>query len=120
MEGSMAYAVPDSLRRIARQLRTETEEYGRHVSDDLRERGPDTRKELKRLWSQLEDLVEHRARPAMRDVSREGGRYLRGGRDAALDATDRLRYATREHPLLAIGIAVAATWAVASLLSRRR
>ncbi|WP_372618461.1 hypothetical protein [Falsiroseomonas sp.] len=116
----MTYAVPESLRRIARQLRTETEEYGRHAAHDMRGRGVDTRAELKRLWSQLEDLVEHRARPAVRDASREGGRYLRGGRDAALDATDRLRHATREHPLLAIGIAVATTWAVVSLLRWRR
>jgi hypothetical protein len=112
----MAYEVPESLRRIARQLRSDTEEYGRHAAA----RGGDTRAELKRLWSQLEDLVEHRVGPAARDASREGGRYLRGGRDVALDAGERLRDATRAHPLLTIGIAVATTWAVVSLLSRRR
>lgn len=116
----MAIEGADNLRRIARQLRDATEEHGRAAASDIRERGGDTKAELARLWSQLEDLVEDRVRPAARDASRGAARYAREGRDVAIDARDRLRSATAAHPLLALGIAAATAWAVASLLSRRR
>ena len=126
----MAYAMPDSLRRIANQLRETTEEYGRGAAEgvrDLRERSGDTRAELARLWSQIEDIVENRVTPAARTASHEARhyageaqRYARLGGAYASDATDRLREATRAHPLLAIGIAVGTTWAVINLLGRRR
>lgn len=116
----MAHHGSDSLRRIARQLREETAEHGRRAAEDLRERGEDARTELARLWSQIEDIVEHRLGPAARDVSRDAGRYAREGRAMAVDMTERLRGATAAHPLLAIGIAVATTWAVSRLLRGRR
>jgi ElaB/YqjD/DUF883 family membrane-anchored ribosome-binding protein len=131
----MAYEVPTGLRRIARELRAAAGGHGRH---DLRAHGEDARVELARLWSQIEDIVEHRLAPAARDVSRDARGYARDargyardargyareyaeeGREIAMDAAHRLREATRAHPLLAIGIAAAAAWTMASLMRTRR
>ena len=56
-------------------------------------------------------------------MARSAEGYAREGRDLALDTAERLRDAARARPLLAIGIAVAATLAITSLiggLGRRR
>lgn len=116
----MAFEGSASLRRIARQLRDATEEHGRAAATEIRERGGDTREELARLRSAVEDLLEDRIRPAARDASRHAAHYAREGRAVAIDARDRLRSATSTYPLMALGIAVATTWVVASLLTRRR
>lgn len=117
----MADGVQTGLARIARELRDATAWTGRGSGT------ADARAELARLWSRIEDIVEHRLDPAAREVSRDARAALRStraqiehGRDAALDATGRLRDATRAHPLMALGIAAAAAWAVASLMRARR
>jgi hypothetical protein len=112
--------IQDTLRRIGRQLREGTESQGREMSADLRDRGEDVRDELARLWRQVEELVDRRVVPTARSGWREARPYLREGGELAMDAAERLRGATRGHPLLAIGIAVATTWAVTSLLRTRR
>ncbi|MBX6742961.1 MAG: hypothetical protein IRY87_13050 [Acetobacteraceae bacterium] len=130
----MGHGFLSSLGRQASEARDTAEDYGRygrrrlrrgmyearHAGRRLRERGEDTRGELRRLWSQLEDLVERRITPAASDAARAAGDYAREGRDMALDMADHLRDAARARPLVAIGIAVAATWIVASLLNARR
>jgi ElaB/YqjD/DUF883 family membrane-anchored ribosome-binding protein len=117
----MAEGMQAGLGRIARELRDMTVWHGRGGS------AADTRAELARLWSRIEDIVEHRLDSATQEVSRDARAALRGtraqiehGRDAALDAAGQLRDATRAHPLVALGIAAAAAWAVASLIRARR
>lgn len=113
-----------------------------------RHEGGDALDELRRLWSQIEEVVERRVAPAAGRGARRAGEaasdYARSAgeavsdyagragrlaadygpqaRDAALHAADYLRGAARARPLLAIGIAVAATWVVAGMLrsDRRR
>lgn len=116
----MADEVPAALRRIARDLRDATVGFGRSAGGELRERHDDARAELARLLQQIEDIVEHRLQPVAREASRDAREVLDDGREVALDAAARLRDATRTHPFLAIGIAVAATWVVTSLLRGRR
>lgn len=116
----MAYQGAESLRRIARQLRRETAEHGRHAAEDLRDRGEEAREELARLWAQIEDIVEHRLGPAARGASRDARHYAHEGRVMARDMTERARNAAASHPLAAIGLAVAATWLVAAALRNRR
>jgi ElaB/YqjD/DUF883 family membrane-anchored ribosome-binding protein len=109
--------VQAGLGRIARELRDMTA---------WRDRGSgaeDARAELARLWSRIEDIVEHRLEPAMEDargMAHDARAQLREGRDAALETAERLREATRAHPLLALGIAATAAFAIASLVRARR
>jgi ElaB/YqjD/DUF883 family membrane-anchored ribosome-binding protein len=117
----MADGVQAGLGRIARELRDLTAWHGRGNT------APDARAELAQLWSRIEEIVEHRLDPAAREISRDARAALQStraqiehGRDAALDAAGRLRDATRAHPLVALGIAAAAAWAVASLMRARR
>jgi ElaB/YqjD/DUF883 family membrane-anchored ribosome-binding protein len=117
----MAEGMQAGLGRIARELRDMTAWHGRGGS------AADTRAELARLWSRIEDIVEHRLDAATQEVSRDARAALRStraqiehGRDAALDAAGQLRDATRAHPLVALGIAAAAAWALASLIRARR
>jgi len=116
-----------SLRSRADDVRDDAERYGRRASsnlrdagDRLRDRGDDARGELSRLWGQLEDLVERRLSPAANDVARSARHYARDGREAAYDMADQLRDVTRSRPLLAIGVAVAATWVISTMLRSRR
>jgi hypothetical protein len=98
------------LGRRSDVARDVAEDIGRRVTDELRTgRGADARAELARLWRQIEDLVENRA-------ARSAEHYLGEGREYAVEAAERLREATRARPLLAIGIAVAASFAIASLI----
>lgn len=113
------------LSGLARRLddaRDRAEEYGHDTADRLRDRGKDARGELRRLWSQLEDLVERNLGTTTSEAARSARHYARDGRDMAYDLADQLRSATRSRPLVAIGIAVVATVIVTSLLSggRRR
>ena len=122
------------LRSGARDLRDDAEQYGRRAAgrlrdtgERLRDRGDDARGELGRLWGQLEELVERRVAPAASDVAdtarhyaHSAGAYAREGREVAYDVADQLRGATRSRPLVAIGVAVAATWLIASMLRRKR
>jgi len=116
----MADGYLSSLRSRADDARDTAEEYGRRAGSTLRHRGEDARGELSRLWGELEDLVERRIGPAASEAARSATGYAREGRDVALDLADQLRHATRSRPLVAIGIAVAATWIISSMLRSKR
>ncbi len=111
------------LGRRSEAARAVAEDIGRRVAEGYRERregAADVRGELTRLWRQVEALVENRAAPAAADLARTAGSYAGEGRDLAIEAAERLRAATRARPLLAIGIAVAASFAIATLLGSGR
>jgi hypothetical protein len=123
----MADGYLSSLRSGARDARDTAEDYGRRAAgslrdsgDRLRDRGEDARGELSRLWADLEDLVERRIGPAASEAGRSAGRYAQQGREVALDYAEQLRDVTRSRPLVAIGIAVAATWFISSMLRSKR
>jgi hypothetical protein len=116
-----------SLRDRAGDVRDDAEDYSRRAGRQLRDRGDDARSELSRLWGQLEDLVERRLGPAAseaagqaRGYAQAAGGYARDGRDMAMDVAEQLREVTRSRPLVAIGIAVAATWLITSMLRSKR
>jgi len=116
-----------SLRDRAADVPHNAEDYGRRAGRQLRDRGDDARGELSRLWGELEDLVERRIAPAASDAAgqargyvRSAGGYAREGRDMAYDMAEQLRDVTRSRPLVAIGVAVAATWLISSMLRSRR
>ena len=116
----MADGYLSSLRSRAEDARDTAEDYGRRARNTLQGRGDDARGELSRLWGDLEDLVERRIGPAATGAARSATGYAREGRDMALDVADHLRHATRSRPLMAIGIAVAATWVISSMLHSKR
>jgi ElaB/YqjD/DUF883 family membrane-anchored ribosome-binding protein len=111
----------DDYSRDARDYGREARDYGRDVGRRARDRGEDARGELRRLWGQLEDAIERNLGSSPRQAARAAGdyasEYAREGRDMAYDVADQIRSATRERPLVAIGIAVAATLIITSLLS---
>ena len=78
-----------------------------------RDRGGDAMGELRRLWSQLEDVVEREVGPGAVRYARRAGTYAREG---AVEAADTVRSFARNRPLLALGIAAGAAWLVAGLL----
>lgn len=117
----------DTAEQYGRDARDTAETYGRRASGSLRDagetvrdRGNDARGELSRLWSDLEDMVDRRISPVAHDAARYASSYARDGRDAALDMASQLRDVTRSKPLVAIGIAVAATWIISSMLRSKR
>ena len=116
----MADGFLSGLARRVEDARDRAEEYGRDTAGRVRHRGEDARGELRRLWSQLEDLVERNLGTTPSEAARSAGHYARDGRDMAYDLADQVRSATRARPLVAIGIAVAATLIVTSLLSSGR
>src|SRR5215207_10694856 len=104
-----------------RRIRDTAEDYGDDARRRVREGGKDARGELRRLWSQMEDVVERNLGSSPSEAARAVGGYARDyandGREIAYDVADQLRSATRSRPLVAIGIAVAATFVITSLLS---
>ncbi len=108
-------------RDAGRRLRDTADEYGRDTGRRARDRGEDVRGELRRLWSQMEDVVERNLGSSPTEAARTVGSYARDyaedGRDLAYDVADQIRAATRSRPFVAIGIAVAATFVITSLLS---
>jgi hypothetical protein len=119
----MAHRALSELDRLAREARAAAEDFGGRAAGDLRERGEDARAQLARLWGQIEDLFDRRVAPAASRTAASAEGYAREARDRAAELAEGLRAATRARPLLAIGIAVAATYAVATLLGgagRRR
>ena len=124
----------DAAERYRRDARDSAERYGRRASsslrdvgeslrgagDTLRDRGDDARSELSKLWNDLEDLVGRRVTPAAQDAAHYASRYARDGRDAALDMASQLRDVTRSRPLVAIGVAIAATWVISTMLRSKR
>jgi ElaB/YqjD/DUF883 family membrane-anchored ribosome-binding protein len=117
----MADGFLSGLARRAYDARDTAEDYGRDAGRRLREGGGDARGELRRLWSQMGDIVERNLGSSPREAVRAAGDtardYARDGREMAYDVADQIRTATRERPLVAIGIAVAATLIITSLLS---
>jgi hypothetical protein len=116
----MADGILSTLTRRADDWRGDAEDYGREAGRRLRRGSEDTRSELRRLWSQLEDVVDRQVAPRASEYARTARAYAEEGRDRASDAADYIRDAARARPLVAIGVAVAATWLVASLISRGR
>ena len=112
-----AYEARDAIRDTA-------DDYGRDAGRRLREGGDDARGELRRLWSQMEDVVERNLGSSPREAARTVSGYARDyadeGRELAYDLAHQIRDATRSRPLVAIGIAVAATFVITSLLSSSR
>lgn len=111
-------------RDTADRARDTAEEYGDYARRRVRDRGDDARGELRRLWSQMEDVVERNLGSSPREAARTVGSYARDyadeGRELAYDLAAQVRDATRSRPLVAIGIAVAATFVITSLLSSGR
>lgn len=119
----MAFDSLNDLRKEAKRLQGGAERTGRRLAAELQDRGSSAGTQLARLWNQIEELFESRVAPAASDAARLAGGYARGyahdGREYALDAADQLRSATRHRPLVAIGIAIVATYVITSLLRRR-
>ena len=117
----MADGFLSGLARRAYEARDTAEDYGRDAGRRVRDGGSDARGELRRLWSQMEDLVERNLGSAPREAARTVGSYARDyaedGRELAYDVADQIRSAARARPFVAIGIAVAATFIITSLLS---
>ncbi len=120
----MAEGILSSLARRVYDVRDTAEDYSRSAEHRLRGGGSEARGELRRLWSQLEDVVERNfgssPTEAARTATDYARDYARDGREAAYDLADQLRSATRARPFLAIGIAVVATVVITSLLSGSR
>ncbi len=116
-----AYEARDAIRDAADDYGRDGRDYGRDAGRRLRETSGDARSELRRLWSQMEDLVERNLGASPTEAVRTAGSYARDyaqdGRDIAYDVADQIRSAARARPLVAIGIAVAATLVITSLLS---
>ena len=99
---SRAEDVRDSAGKYGRDARDSAEKYGRRASSSLRDAG---------------ETIRDRGDDARGELAkRYAGSYARDGRDAALDMASQLRDATRSRPLMAIGIAVAATWVISTML----
>ena len=120
----MAGGFLSTLSKRADDARDMAEDYGRDAGRRMREGGGDARGELRRLWSQMEDLVERNLGSSPSEAARAAGSYARDyardGREMAYDVADQVRSVTRERPFVAIGIAVAATLIITSLLSSKR
>lgn len=120
----MAGGFLSGLARSAYEARDAAEDYGRDAGRRAREGAGDARGELRRLWSQMEDVVERNLGSSPSEAARTAGGYARDyardGRDYAYDMAGQLRSAARSQPLVAIGIAVAATFIITSLLSSGR
>ncbi len=116
-----AYEARDAIRDAADDYGRDGRDYGRDAGRRLRETSGDARSELRRLWSQMEDLVERNLGASPTEAVRAAGSYARDyaqdGRELAYDVADQIRSAARARPLVAIGIAVAATFVITSLLS---
>jgi ElaB/YqjD/DUF883 family membrane-anchored ribosome-binding protein len=116
-----AYEARDAIRDAADDYGRDGRDYGRDAGRRLRETSGDARSELRRLWSQMEDLVERNLGASPTEAVRTAGSYARDyaqdGRELAYDVADQIRSAARARPLVAIGIAVAATLVITSLLS---
>ena len=116
-----AYEARDAIRDAADDYGRDGRDYGRDAGRRLRETSGDARSELRRLWSQMEDLVERNLGASPTEAVRTAGSYARDyaqdGRELAYDVADQIRSAARARPLVAIGIAVAATFVITSLLS---
>lgn len=117
----MADGFLSGLARRAYEARDTAEDYGRDAGRRVRESSGDARGELRRLWSQMEDLVERNLGSSPREAARTVGSYARDyaedGRDLAYDVADQIHSAARARPFVAIGIAVVATFVITSLLS---
>jgi len=92
----------------------------RDVRDTADRTGSDARRELSRLWDQLETTFDRHIAPATSEGAQQAVHYAKEGRDVAYDLADRLSDAARARPLMAIGMTVAATWLVSALLRPRR
>jgi ElaB/YqjD/DUF883 family membrane-anchored ribosome-binding protein len=106
------------LRSQAEDLYDTAQDSGRRVANSASGQADDVISKLRDLWSDIESLVANRAPEA----GRQARGYARDTRDYAGDVAEQVMEATRQRPLVAIGIAVVATYIVTSLLhsGRRR
>jgi ElaB/YqjD/DUF883 family membrane-anchored ribosome-binding protein len=116
-----AYDAREAIGDAADDYGRDARDYGRDAGRRLREGGDDARSELRRLWGQLEDVVERNLGSSPKEAVRTVGSYARDyaedGREMAYDVADQIRSAARARPFVAMGIAVAATLIITSLLS---
>jgi ElaB/YqjD/DUF883 family membrane-anchored ribosome-binding protein len=117
----MARGAIAELMDLVRDARGTAESAGSHAADRVGRSGHRAKGELSKIWSQIEDLFDRNVTPTARGAARHAARsaepYLRDGRDYAAATASQLRNVTRSHPLLAIGVAIAGTLVVTSLLS---
>lgn len=91
---------------------------GRDAAHGLGRRGEEAKEELRRLWSDIGDLLDREVAPRAAEYGHTARRYASEGRDRAVEAAGLVRDTARARPLLTIGVAIAATWLVASLMKR--
>jgi ElaB/YqjD/DUF883 family membrane-anchored ribosome-binding protein len=117
MESRMSAALRQ-LRSHAEDLYDTAQDRGRRMAGKASDQADDVVGRLRDMWSDIEDMVTSRGSSA----ARQARGYARDTRDYAEDMAEQVMEATRQRPLMALGIAVAATWVVFSLLhsSRRR
>jgi ElaB/YqjD/DUF883 family membrane-anchored ribosome-binding protein len=108
------------LREMAQDLGETAGSAGGQAMGTLRRGSRRAGSELSHLWSQIERLFDRDVAPAARYAADQAEPYWREGRDMAADAAVRLRNAANARPLLAVGIAIAATYVVTSMLHGRR
>lgn len=118
-------------RGAANDYADDARDYADRARRRARGRAEDARSELRSLWGQMEDLIERNTGYTPREAARAAGGYARtardyaedyarDGREYAYEVADQIRSVTRERPLVAIGVAVAATLIITSLLSSGR
>jgi ElaB/YqjD/DUF883 family membrane-anchored ribosome-binding protein len=104
------------LRDRAEHFTDAVEETGRHAASRASDYADTASSRLGDLWSEIEALVS-RQQPK---VGARARGYAHDAGDYAADLSDQLRSMTRNRPLVAIGVAVAATWLVTSLIRSSR
>lgn len=104
------------LRQRAGDYADAAQDNGREVAGRAGRYADQASSRLGELWSEIEALVQQRG-PEVADRARG---YASDAGDVASDLSDQLAAMTRQRPLVAIGIAVAATWLVSSLLRSSR
>jgi ElaB/YqjD/DUF883 family membrane-anchored ribosome-binding protein len=104
------------LRHRAEQYADAAQDTGRHAVSRAEGYADQASGRLGELWSEIEALVGHRG-PS---VAQRARHYAHDAGEAASDLSDQLVSLTRHRPLVVIGVAVAATWLVSSLLQSPR
>jgi ElaB/YqjD/DUF883 family membrane-anchored ribosome-binding protein len=104
------------LRHRAEHFTDAAEQTGRHAASRASDYADSASSRLGELWGEIEALVGRR-HPSLRERARS---YSHDAGDFASGLSDQLVAVTRQRPLVAIGVAVTATWLVAMLVSSSR
>jgi hypothetical protein len=102
---------------VIRDARGSAESSGHRAAERAGRGSRRAGRELSRIWTQVEDLFERNVGEPARDTARRAEPYWRDTRHHARARARQLRGATQNHPVLAIGVAVAGTLLITSLLS---